>query len=489
MMGSIHVVGVLLTLMVVVCHVASESKAQNDQTFESVSYSLVASYTLPETITLLSLAAVYLGDAGLAFKSVFGVKAYTVSYTAKLAGDGTPGNASIQMSGLLLVPMRQTPTELTTVAFMHETVEPWNFPSDAFSGCNSSTILCIPSASNAPVAVWGGIASASMGYAVIVPDGVGTGLAFNMQDIPYLISEGYAIATFNLFAAATSIIPNVVASCTVSQGLVVAGYSEGGYAAMAVHKESYNESWAESEMYVAASYPSGGPYDLYGVQLEQYIADPASIEEPYFLAFLAFSYRTYLGIPTVLNENLALQTVLSWFSGEKDVATVDSEISSFTQGSEYGVLGIFNTTEIQAFETNESTAFTDAVKRNDLVDGGGVLPLWTPQGNSRVRMCHGEADTVVFIANAEMAVTTMDSEAVTLKKIPSDKCSSHGTCAVSCLSDTLGQLWSTQNKEAEFQIRLTIIAAVVVTFVVLGIGIAGYGIYKCRQRDDYSMIA
>jgi len=453
-------------------------------------YQLVATYTKVEMVTLIGIASVYLGDATLAFKSVFGIKVYTVSYTAKLAGNATPGDSDVTMSGLLMIPTRSDAADVTTVAFMHETTEPRLYPSDSFSNCSSATFLCIPSSNNAPLSVWGSIATASMGYVTIVPDGPGLGTAFDKQHMAYLISEGYAISAFNLFAAATSIAPTVLPdSSTMSKGLVVTGYSEGGYAAMAVHKESYADRWMDMEFYVAASYPSGGPYDLYGIQMERYVSDPATIEEPYFLAYLAYSYRTYLDVTTVFNAQLPLETVATWFN-ELDVATVDSEIRAFTASSPYGLLGIFNDSEIEAFKNDESSPFTSAVKANDLVDGGGDLPVWAPQDASFVHMCHGSADSIVFVENAEMAQSVMDMDSVTLKKLSSSTCSDHASCGVACLTNTLGNLWSAQDKQSnEFKIHLQVIVGVAVGVVILSMACLGLFLYRCKQRDEYYMIA
>ena len=74
-------------------------------------------------------------------------------------------------------------------------------------------------------------------FHVTRPDHIGYG-GSSGASASYLIAEDYAITTFNLRAAAATLVPALQSGGGVGSTLVVAGYSEGGYAALALHRES-----------------------------------------------------------------------------------------------------------------------------------------------------------------------------------------------------------------------------------------------------------
>ena len=112
---------------------------------------------------------------------------------------------------------------------------------------------------------------------MLLPDGVGLGDS-SESPYPYCVADGYAISTFNLLAASKTLVPAMTDNVnSVGSIMYTAGYSEGGYGAMALHQRSYNAIWATTlgGVVVKGSYPSAGPYDLGYSQLTDSFANAA----------------------------------------------------------------------------------------------------------------------------------------------------------------------------------------------------------------------
>ncbi len=156
----------------------------------------VASYSLAEVGLILSKAYLQHGGLDLVGSSVYGVDVYTVEYsTTELPGTPYAGNPT-QMTGVIMVPNRKE-LDLPVAAHIHETTTlGTSVPSMAFANCGSddtgdsrrerreslarerhervfeemmgsatSTFgsICLPDTYICPIAMWGGIATASMG--------------------------------------------------------------------------------------------------------------------------------------------------------------------------------------------------------------------------------------------------------------------------------------------------------------------------------------
>lgn len=140
-----------------------------------------------------------------------------------------------------------------------------------------------------------------MGYVTIVPDGIGYGGSSSLPR-SYLIADDYAISTFNMLAAAITLVPNLQPGSTVGKKIVVAGYSEGGYGSLAVHRASYDARWAQAGVTVLVSYPMAGPYDLANTEFIRALTQPQTVSRPSYVLFLAYSYWINLGMSTIFSS-------------------------------------------------------------------------------------------------------------------------------------------------------------------------------------------
>jgi hypothetical protein len=270
------------------------------------------------------------GGLNLVGSSVYSVKVYKVTYSPGLIGASTPGaSRSLSLTGLMMVPNRKS-SALPVAAFMHTTTTVSSaVPSGAFDSCTSTSGMaaaasnsnpytyfnattnlvgvagfCIPSSNNGPAAVFGALAAASMGYVAIAPDGIGYG-GSSSAPRSYLIADDYAISTFNFLAAAITLVPSLQAGATVGKKMVVAGYSEGGYASLAVHRASLETRWAQAGVTVVASYPMAGPYDLATTEFTRALTQPQTVSRPSYVLLLAYSYWVALGMSTIIDSRCA----------------------------------------------------------------------------------------------------------------------------------------------------------------------------------------
>jgi len=177
------------------------------------------------------------GNITVPFTLAYAVEAISLEYRT-VDGTGEP----IMASGALLIPQGALNVPLASV--QHGTQSKDDLVASV-SPLNSTEGIV-------------GLIMASMGYAVVIPDYLGFGISNVMH--PYLHAE--------------SLIPSVIdcmragRSCSSEKGVslngqvFLAGYSEGGYATLAVQKTI--EAECQSEFSLTAVAPLSGPYDLQG---------------------------------------------------------------------------------------------------------------------------------------------------------------------------------------------------------------------------------
>ncbi|MBK8042036.1 MAG: hypothetical protein IPK21_04855 [Haliscomenobacter sp.] len=131
-----------------------------------------------------------------------------------------------------------------------------------------------------------GLVGGALGYVSVLPDYLGLGDSDGFH--PYLHAKTEASAAVDMLRAARQF----AASATIALNgqVFVSGYSQGGHAAMALHREL--ETNLSAEFKVTASAPMSGPYSISGDMKSRLLS-----EEEYF----------YPGYPlyTMLSYNLA----------------------------------------------------------------------------------------------------------------------------------------------------------------------------------------
>lgn len=130
-----------------------------------------------------------------------------------------------------------------------------------------------------------GVVEASQGFVTVVADYLGFGAASEVLH-PYLVEESYADAGIDMMRAARTF----AEQNKITLGpLFLRGYSEGGYATMALQK-AIEQEYA-TEFKVIASAPAAGPYDTLTaakILVSQTTANPVN------LPFVVLSYDRWL---------------------------------------------------------------------------------------------------------------------------------------------------------------------------------------------------
>ncbi len=190
-----------------------------------------------------------------------GVKIFSVVYQTQIASDlAQPAQAS----GLVLIPDSNAES-FPWISLQHGT---------------------IAGKAEAPSLNPGeGLFEASQGFITTVMDYIGYGSSAELFH-PYLISKAYVPAGVDILRATR----RLVADEALELGpLFLKGYSEGGYATMALQKALETEY--SGEFTVRASAPSAGPYDL---EVAANAALSRPISNPVNTTFLVLAYDRWL---------------------------------------------------------------------------------------------------------------------------------------------------------------------------------------------------
>ena len=142
---------------------------------------------------------------------------------------------------------------------------------------------------------------ASTGFIMVVPDFIGFGSSKKIMH-PYYVEETSALAVIDGLRAVRELMNQEEISSDAE--LYLSGYSEGGYVAMATHK--YIEDNGLEYFNLKASFPACGGYYMKGVR--DFFFDQQVYEPPYYMAYIAESYRTYYAVSYT---HLTLPTIYS----------------------------------------------------------------------------------------------------------------------------------------------------------------------------------
>ncbi len=258
---------------------------------------------------------------------------------------------------------------------------------------------------------------AATGLIVSIPDYIGFGSSVDIMH-PYYDESLTVSAVVNQLYA--------VHEMASAEGLgfldhlYLAGYSQGGYATMATHK--YFEEQGIDGFDLKASFPAAGGYDVAGMR--DYFLSQESYPEPYFIAYVAESYRiTYdLTDPLTLffNEPYAGR-IPGLFGGDLSGYEINAQLTSVIADlitEEY-----LNNREDPAFDE-----INQAFEANSLTD-------WTPTID--MYMYHGNADVTVPYQNSIDVFDLFNSGSVTFLTINEG---THATSFIPYLEDLAQRL-------------------------------------------------
>jgi hypothetical protein len=266
-----------------------------------------------------------------------------------------------------------------------------------------------PSAMDLRGEIVAGAAMASSGYATILPDYLGLGDSAGPHYYHHARSEA-TVAVDMLRAAQTYIAAQGVA---LSGKLFIAGYSQGGHAALALLREL--EMLHAQEFVPTACAAMAGAYDLSGVTT----ADALSSRQqpnPYYFLYLLNSFQHVYGLATSLADLLAPpydQTLPPLINGKADAEEINRAMPS-------SPVNILKAEYLEAFRSNVRHPLRLALADND-------LHRWAPRTPVRLYHCTGDQD-VVF-ANSQAALESFRAHGTAqVELIEPLAGGDHGTC-------------------------------------------------------------
>ncbi|MEZ0539978.1 alpha/beta hydrolase family protein [Fibrella arboris] len=294
----------------------------------------------------------------------YGIKVYRLTYRTT----NTDGRV-IVASGAVLVP--QTTQALPLLSMQHGTI-----------GSDDQAPSYYRSSSEAYSF---GSVFASVGYIVAAPDYIGYGASNNLPH-PYEHNQTLASASLAMLRATREFLANEKVNW--NQQLFTAGYSEGGYATLALQKKL--EAEAATEFNLMASSVGAGAYD-----------------KPAFMRYIvntrtqgSVDYnRLYLWVLLTYDRVYGLNRPATYYFKEPYASRVQAN------GRQALINVSFNEaltdTFRQAIQNGTDADFIRAVQDNDIHDWKPLTPT---------RLYHGDADNTVFYFNTQNAYDAMTKQ-------------------------------------------------------------------------------
>ncbi len=331
-----------------------------------ISINLAFSFTVPQLQILFSIA----GITDVVPK--YPIRLYKVVYETI-----TPLGGRTTASGALCLP-ENTGNALPLLSYQHGTITQTNKA---------------PSSMDLGTEVTVGIAFATSGYAVAVPDYLGLGNSPGLH--PYHHARSEATACVDMLrsvktACATNGFP-------LTNRLFLCGYSQGGHATMALLREL--EWFHSGEFTVTACAPMAGAYDLSGVTPADFLSTRPK-PNPYYFLYLLAAYQDVYGLAPSLADllvapyNTNLPPLLAGNSAGGDINALMPSDPTQILKPEY----------LADFRTNAHHLLRVALGDNDVYRWKPATPL---------RFYHCDSDQDVIKANSTVALSYLQSIGVT----------------------------------------------------------------------------
>ncbi|GJM35769.1 MAG: hypothetical protein DHS20C18_47700 [Saprospiraceae bacterium] len=325
-----------------------------------------------------------------------GVEMYKITYTTPdLTG------ALDTASGLLVIPVREGSYNYPMLCYQHGTVgSRTDVPSNLQGGFELALVY------------------GAMGYVTAAPDFLGLGEARGFH--PYVHAATEASAAIDmLYAVRQYADENDV---YLNDQLFITGYSQGGHAAAALHREleaNYSEDFT-----VTASAPMSGPYSISGEMKNKILSTDAY----YFPAYVPYTFLSYnlayaINYPIEAYFKAPYAGMIEQFYNEEITLGSLNNMLISELTSEFGASVaryMIQDSIIDVAINQPDHPLNLALEDNDVYD-------WTPQAPTRLYYC--TADDQVVYTNSLVADSVMTANgALDLMAIDVNPSADHGEC-------------------------------------------------------------
>ena len=300
------------------------------------------------------------------FDARYGVGTYKVVYIT----EDTSGNL-INASGVIALPAKSTGALSPILGYQHPTIFLDNKAPSNTASNDAYTYI-----------------AASLGYIMVLPDYIGYGESSN-QIHTYVHAQGLANATVDMLRAAKQFLAH--ANIGWNGQLFLTGYSEGGYANMAAHREL--ETNLSAEFTVTAAVHGGGPYDVRGTM--DTMLSSASLASPAYVGFVFKAYDSIYGLNAIATayQSQHVNIINTYYDGTHSSSATDAKLGTTL------VAGLYNSLFLIDYLAGGDVSYAPKFDANETYN-------WTP--SAPTRLYHGQYDDIVPYANATTALAFMN---------------------------------------------------------------------------------
>jgi len=370
-----------------------------------VSYTFLGSYSQFELLVLLGQPVDY------------GVDLYRITYKTP-GSDNLPDTAS----GLLVLPQVPPGTQLPMVVYDHGTTTgPTDVPSQLRGGFE--------------VAMGYG----AFGFITAAPDFLGLGDSRGFH--PYIHAATESSASLDMLNASLEYL-DVREPEWNPNYLFVAGYSQGGHASMAIHKE-IEDFWSFVYPVTAAAHMSG-PYSVSGVMRDKILSDD-SYGTPSYIAYVMLGLNTIYGnlfntVDDIFKEPFAT-SINNFYSGSINLTVLNNQlVAALAADGDTINKRMFQDSTLNNIITNPNHPINVALRENDTYN-------WAPAAPTRLYYCSGDEE--VPYQNSIVAESAMTGlGAADVKAIDLGPTLSHRQCVIPAVLSSINFFKSFLNPSA-----------------------------------------
>ncbi|MBK7938661.1 MAG: T9SS type A sorting domain-containing protein [Lewinellaceae bacterium] len=362
-----------------------------------VSTTLLGAKTKTQLITQFSLPVIQ-----------YGAKFYRITYTTTNL-QGLPDT----VSGLVAVP--DDPGRV--------------YPRLVYQHGTSGSKLDVPSFNAAQGGEGSiGLLFAGMGYVALLPDYLGLGVSDGFHPYVHAASEA-SVAVDMLYS-----LPDFNAQYGVhtNEQLFLTGYSQGGHAAMALHREIQTN--LSDDFTVTAAAHLSGPYSI-GEVMRSLILSDSIYYYPAYLPNTILSYQTAYGnlfsqLTEVFKEPYAT-TIGQYYTGAISLNQLNTQLIASLIANEgtSRPLRALQPAIVQAVTTNPDHPFNVALRDNNVY-------AWAPVSPTRIFYCMAD-DQVPFLNSIVARDSMLARGAANLIATDVNSAADHGDCVVPALTNTV----------------------------------------------------
>ena len=251
---------------------------------------------------------------------------------------------------------------------------------------------------------------ASDGYGVLSPDYIGLGEGEKTH--LYCNVESEAIAGIDFLMAIDEL--NKELELKSNDQLFISGYSQGGHAAMSLHKVIERDY--KNILKVTASGPMSGPYNISGVQGQVMFNE---YTQPHYLPYLLYGLNVAYKIwPEDEFNNIYRppydSIIPTLFDGKHKVRAINKALPEIP-------VQIIKPEIVDIYKSDTNFILHQLLRKNDVSN-------WKP--TAPIQMCYCEADEEVLFENAILTKKNMVSlGAENITSVSAGKKYGHGKCA------------------------------------------------------------